>query len=554
MVNNIVYVCILLCVTALGHAAGFSADVDRTRISENESLTLILRTDEQVGRDPDLTPLQQHWDVTNTQRSSQFRLVNGRSSSWTQWSITLMPKRNGTLQIPSLEYAGERTNPINIIVEKGNNNANTADQNVFFETSVDVKQTYVQAQVLYTEKLYFAVPLDNHKLSEVEVADALVQPLGNTRQFRTSINGRRYDVFERQYVIFPQTSGDMIIPGPRYYGEISRGLWQPGQPVRVSHAPTSVKILPKPAQYPNAPWLPANQLILEGRISGDTRNMHTGEPVTLNITLKASGLNASQLPEIQLPVVNNLKYYPDQGSTQDINDTNGIMGQRTQSIAILAGKAGQYSIPEIKIPWWNVTTGQVEYATLAAQTLNVGKAENATTITLGPDENTAPAEENNNDTDNTSVSGSTAGAVIWQISTAILAILWAATLLAFFIYWRRASRQPLSLTPAETAAPDINALLHKLKNACRENQPNLARQHLISWGNLLFSTRLAGLQELAEKVNDEKLALALRELDYTLFAKQNNSVWQGEQLWTLIKRYKPAAQMNAQPITDLYPL
>lgn len=552
MVNNIFLGFILFCITALSHAAGFSADVDRTRISENESLTLTLRTDEQVGRDPDLSPLQQHWEVANSQRSSQFRLVNGRSSSWTQWTITLVPKRSGTLQIPSLEYAGQRSAPINVIVEKGNSTSNAAEQNVFFETSVDVTQTYVQAQVLYTEKLYFAVPLDNHKLSEVEVADALVQPLGNTRQFRTNINGRRYDVFERQYVIFPQTSGDMLIPGPRYYGEISRGLWQPGQPVRVTHAPTNVKVLPKPAQYPNAPWLPASELILESRISGDVGNMHTGEPVTLNITLKASGQNASQLPEIQLPAVTNLKYYPDQGSTQDINDANGIMGLRSQSIAILAGKAGQYSIPEIKIPWWNVKTANVEYAILAAQTLKVNKATNSAAITLGPDEVAAPLEETPSETEAIPTTQNNA-AFIWQVTSGVFAILWLLTATLLFIYWRRAKTRAPNMTIQTTTEPDTAELLNLLKTACRENNASQARQYLIRWGNILFKTHLTSLQELADQINDDKLALALRELDYTLFAKHTNSAWQGEQLWALIKHYKPVKHSNSAILTDLYP-
>lgn len=549
MVNKILLTLILICSTALGFAAGFNADVDRTRISENESLTLTLRTDEQVGRDPDLTPLEQHWEIANSQRSSQFRMVNGQTSSWTQWTVTLVPKRNGSLQIPSLEYAGQRTKPINIEVEKGNSSNNNAEQNVFFETGADVSKTYVQGQIIYSEKLYFSVPLDNHKLSEVEVADAVVQPLGNIKQFQTRINGRVFNVFQRQFAIFPQTSGDLIIPGPRYYGEITQGLWQPGRPVRVSHAPTTIKVLPKPAEYPNANWLPASNVVIDAQFSGDLNNMHTGEPITLNITLKASGQTASALPEIKLPEIPELKYYPDQGASQDISDDSGITGQRSQSIAILASKAGRYTLPEIKIPWWNVNSGRVEYATIAAQNLKVGKASNAAALTLGPQVNEATNETEEESTNIPAAAGAQSDALLWQIATGIFALLWLSTLVLF---WLRPRREIPAQKSQSVEKPSTPEPIKLLKNACRENNPVAARSALLNWGKQQFGESITGLKQLAEKTGGQ-LALAIQELDYTLFAPQHNSAWQGEQLWQLVHNFKQEKNNRKQQIEDLYP-
>ncbi|MCP5334283.1 MAG: protein BatD [Oceanospirillaceae bacterium] len=550
MVNKILLALILICSTALSFAAGFNADVDRTRISENESLTLTLRTDEQVGRDPDLTPLEQHWEIANSQRSSQFRMVNGQTSSWTQWTVTLVPKRNGSLQIPSLEYAGQRTKPINIEVEKGNSSNNTADQSVFFETSADVSKTYVQGQIIYSEKLYFSVPLDNHKLSEVEVADAVVQPLGNIKQFQTRINGRVFNVFQRQFAIFPQTSGDLIIPGPRYYGEITQGLWQPGRPVRVSHAPTTIKVLPKPAEYPNANWLPASNVVIDAQFSGDLNNMHTGEPITLNITLKANGQTASALPEIKLPEIADLKYYPDQGASQDINDDSGITGQRSQSIAILASKAGRYTLPEIKIPWWNVNTGRVEYATIAAQNLKVGKASNAAALTLGPQDNEATNETEEESANMPAAAGAQNDAFPWQIATVIFALLWLSTLA---VIWLRPRREIPAPKTQSVEKPSTLEPMKLLKNACRENNPAAARSALLNWGKQQFGDSITGLKQLADKTGGQ-LALAIQELDYTLFAPQHNSAWQGEQLWQLVHNFKHEKTSHKQQIADLYPV
>ena len=347
MVRHFLFVVFFSLLANQAFAVAFEASVDRANIGEGESLTLTLRYNSNVfSGDPDLSPLQQQFTIINQQRKNSFQYIDGKSESWTVWTVTLTPKRKGNLILPSIEYKGERTKPIQINVTKLDPSLKNQQKDVFFHTQTDIKTSYVQGQIVYSEKLYFSVPLDNSQLNEVEVEDAVVQALGETKQYRTQLNGRNFDVYERRYVIFPQTSGDLIIPGPRYSGEISNGRWRPGRPISVSHPPIRIQVLPQPASYPQADtWLPAKNVSLDYKWLGDVSNLNQGEPITLSLTLKAQGLGAAQLPKLELMDIPNLKYYPEQAQSQDMSDDNGITGTVTQNIAIVATQSGEIRLP-----------------------------------------------------------------------------------------------------------------------------------------------------------------------------------------------------------------
>lgn len=180
-------------------SAELIASVDRNKISENDRFVLQLKYTERVGGDgPDLTRLEKDFEVFNKQTSNQYRSVNGKSESFTLWSISIMPKRLGQLLIPSIEYKGVKSRPIRITVSKLSQALkDKLAKDFFFDTQIDVKQGIVQGQILYSEKMYFRVNHNDATLSDVKVTDALVVPLADAKQYLTNINGQQYGVYER---------------------------------------------------------------------------------------------------------------------------------------------------------------------------------------------------------------------------------------------------------------------------------------------------------------------------------------------------------------------
>ncbi|HSB98116.1 MAG TPA: BatD family protein, partial [Spongiibacteraceae bacterium] len=103
------------------------ASVDRSVISEGDSLTLTIRVDDTGSFDaPDYSALQRDFEVYGSSESSQHVLNNGHLESWTEWQTTLLPKHSGELTIPSIAVAGGKTQPLAIRVEPASA-ANTED-------------------------------------------------------------------------------------------------------------------------------------------------------------------------------------------------------------------------------------------------------------------------------------------------------------------------------------------------------------------------------------------------------------------------------------------
>ena len=145
-------VIVLLALLPAGARAAFVASVDRQVIDENDVVVLELRRDAQVFvGSPDLSALDDDFEVLGTQRASQFTILGGRTRSVTTWTVTLQPKRRGTLVIPSIEYDGERTDPITITVTQPTaQELEALRRTVFFETELDVDESWVQQQLRYT--------------------------------------------------------------------------------------------------------------------------------------------------------------------------------------------------------------------------------------------------------------------------------------------------------------------------------------------------------------------------------------------------------------------
>ena len=138
--------------------AAFTAETDREVIDENDVLRLTLRIDEQIFiGEPDFAPLEQDFVIMSQQRASQFTLVNGQTESETSWTLTLQPKRRGTLQIPPLRFKSQESPPLRVRVTAPSAEAQEALRAlVFMESAVSTDNAYVQEQFTLTVSLWYA--------------------------------------------------------------------------------------------------------------------------------------------------------------------------------------------------------------------------------------------------------------------------------------------------------------------------------------------------------------------------------------------------------------
>jgi hypothetical protein len=570
----------LMCATA---NAAVKATVDTNRLSTGETLELTLSHDGQTGSQPDLTPLEKDFDVLSTSRSSNVQIINGSMSSQTQLTLTLSPKRAGQLTIPSLTWNNERSAPIQITVSGNGSSPSAQDQaqssNVFLVTSVDEPRPYVQGAVKLTVRLHAAVPIYRATLDLPASSNVLVQQLGKDRNSEKLINGRQYTVIERQYLLFPQQSGALEIPGPVLDAQIavrsprsSRdpfsdffdrspfGDMRTLKPIRIRGDDVKLQVRPRPAAATASYWIPAQDLTVASTWQPDSLQTQVGEPVTLDLRLRAEGLTAAQLPDVlsllQLP--QGLKAYPDQAKLENSEAKGTIVGERIQSVALIADRAGDFRLPAVSIQWWDTKADELRTIELPARTLRVLPAP-GTTSRAAPSAapQGAPAVELDE-----SAPGPTASSPAnvsngpWQWVSLALVILWLGTVLAWWLSRRRAMKAPAEPPPQAPAPARVNAseARDRFLSACKVNDAIAARRALLEWARAKWpDAPPLGLRALADKIEDARTAALLVELDRACFA---GGEWNGAALAQALSKLPARPEKTTAPrseLAELYP-
>ena len=129
--------------------------------------------------------------------------------------------------------------------------------------------------------------------------------------------------------------------------------------------------LPPPVDYPGQTWLPAKNVQLTEEWSTDPQSLHAGEPVTRTLRLQAVGLSAEQLPEITVAASDGVKTYGDQPLARTTADSDWVRGVREQRIALVPGNEGSYTLPEIRIDWWDTERNAPRQTTIPARVIQV---------------------------------------------------------------------------------------------------------------------------------------------------------------------------------------
>src|SRR6185312_65015 len=119
-------------------------------------------------------------------------------------------------------WDSDRSVPIAINVGSGSgqHGAGAPTSRLFLETTADPKSPYVQAAVHVTVKLFIATQLSHADL-EFPATDAVaVRQAGPDQNSTTERNGQFYQVVVRHYLLTPQHSGHLVIPGPVLTGKV----------------------------------------------------------------------------------------------------------------------------------------------------------------------------------------------------------------------------------------------------------------------------------------------------------------------------------------------
>jgi hypothetical protein len=318
------------------------------------------------------------------------------------------------------------------------------------------------------------------------------------------------------------------------------GFFNNTQTKRVASKEVTLDVKPAPASFTGAHWLAAEQLDIRQEWSGDFEQMKIGEPLTRTITLQVKGATVSSLPELGSGKIDaQLKTYPDQPVLKEQKNRDGVVAFREEKIAIIPSKEGSYTLPAIKIPWFNTQSNKMEVAKVPETTITVMAG-----ATVTPPAATAPSE--------TTVSKPIVEAEpvvqttpatpeptqsIWLWVSLFLAVGWLITL----FYFLRKRTAPLPVVTDSEAELSLKASINQLKKACADNNALAAKNALLAWGKLKFSaTSLGAIADYC----DARLRDEILQLNQVLYAK-DAPAWSGKKLFQAFVENKVRAKITS---------
>lgn len=379
----------LLAAVALPAAAQTRAWLDRGEISEGETVALNIATDQAVDQ-IDYAPLRAQFALGGQSVRRQFDWVNGQARRQAVFSVGLRPRGPGTWTVPSLRVGNATTAPLQLVVRAPTVQPATPDSDVFVETMVDAEHPYVQQTVGVTVRLNYAIPLLSGQLDLDPPAGASLQRVGEDIQYQRMLGGRRYEVLERHYLLIPERSGPLLLPGARLTAIRAAGFTGPlfeddRTPVAAAAPARLLQVRPIPADAPS-PWLPLYGLQL--RYLRAPTQAFAGAAATVEVELEAEGATAAQAPALEWPATPGVQVFPEPAQAQE----RFVSGRPRVSVrrvfALVPQQPGALSLPGPQLAWWDADAGRAQRATLPPLRLQVAPG-NAAAVSAG--DGAAPA-------------------------------------------------------------------------------------------------------------------------------------------------------------------
>lgn len=521
---RMMFLLFLLTATAVASADSLEAVVDRQTVAVNETLNFRLVYQGSNSRDePDFSALAQQFDILSNQKSMQHSIVNGAVSASTEWRLILAPKNSGQVLIPPFSINGEQSNPLTVTVTSASTDPVSGKEDVFVETFVDKSNVYVQEQFIVTYRLYYNRSVDSLDAQQPSIADARIETLPRV-DYQKTLGHTTYGVAEYRYAMFADSSGTIEIPAQTWtvrttdQPSMSRFGFNGGRYKlhRVKTKALSIDVAAKADSYPSgAEWLPAEQVKLEESWSKAPANFNVGEPITRTLTLTAKGAAAEQLaPIVDSKGTADFKFYPDKPSQDTRLTERGVVGTRTESIAIVPSRAGELELPAVEVVWWDTQNQKTQHATLPARTINVtGPAAAADPpeppaekVTEQPAALTDAAQPNNLPWG-------------WIALCALLLVTNAVVLL-----WVLRRKSPRLADGGALRVDSEPRLFKAVQKACANQSPGQVRSTLLAWAKNRWGPHANSLHKLGELSGDAVLVQQLKALDATLFAGAADSV------------------------------
>jgi len=366
-----------------------SATVDINRISQSETIGFkILATNVDATPNVDISPIKKNFKiVSGPAQQTNIQWINGAMTSSRSLSWTLLPKRAGKLNIPSLSVKMGKntfmTKPIGITVTKGAGRGDMA--NLFIEVIPDKRKIYLGEQLTVTYRLYTKLNLSIEDIEYPKSVGFWNEDLrgSQTPRFKdTQLNGVSYKVATLyKAAMFPTQTGEMMIAPmtaicnvekssrrrPRGFSDpFFNSMFRESQRQFIQSDSLNIEVLPYPNTPPNDFTGAVGQFSIDSWV--DTNNVKVNEAVTLHVKISGTGnIYNFNINPINFP--QNMEVFPPTSTIKRDEFRDEITGELNLEYILIPRMEGQFRISPITLTFFDTSANR--FITIRSKTTDI---------------------------------------------------------------------------------------------------------------------------------------------------------------------------------------
>ncbi|MBR4848462.1 MAG: protein BatD [Bacteroidaceae bacterium] len=384
----------------------------------NQQFRLTFKVNKANVKEPTIPDLSDFNILTGPHRSTQqsYQSINGKMTKEESVTFTyiLLAEKEGEFKIPaaSVMVDGKKysSNPLRVKVlppdqnssaqsqgggsysQSGSSSAtNISDEDLFVKATLSMGKVYEQEAVLLTYKVYSTVNLTNLSNPTPDLKGFHIQEVQLPREKHFDLehyNGRNYQtLIWRQFVLFPQQSGELEIPSLTFEGVVavqSRRNLDPfemmfnGGPSyfevkkNLSSNKLTLDVKKLPADRPVGFSGGVGQFSISSSISA--QEAKTNEELTLKVKVKGIG----NMKLVGNPIID----FPSEFEVYDpiINNnfslkTNGFSGEKVYEYVVTPRASGSYTIPAARFIYFDPLSDSYKTIESESYTVTVEKGK-----------------------------------------------------------------------------------------------------------------------------------------------------------------------------------
>ncbi|MEX0724246.1 MAG: BatD family protein [Gracilimonas sp.] len=340
------------------------------------------------------------WLRGNTSRGTKYALINGKPSVTYTFGYTLIAKAAGNYTIPPIEVEidGEtyRADPISFkVLDPATVDSGEAERSpdIYVRIEPNTENPVVGQQIVADVVLYFknGVEVSSYQPTPGWKAEGFwKEELEYPQRAQTSstiVNGVRYQKARLiQYALFPTKSGELTL-SPFEINLSVRSRRGSSDPFGfgMNQERMNIQSIPVTLNVQSLPTLEGAQFIgavgdFEINRTVSNSNALVGESIEIITQITGTGnVPLVNKPAYELPEALE-KYNPQETSAIDRTNRQ-ISGTRTFTDIVIARNEDSYTIPEMKVAYFNPDRREYVIETLPELSFNVERDPDATVIT-----------------------------------------------------------------------------------------------------------------------------------------------------------------------------